>query len=104
MKLKEPCQEIFDLWGFSSNNSPYRPPRHGVNLFEYGFEFAEKINTAAMLDLIFDRLWLPLKEISIEKTYIGKLSYTTALTRIVFRHSGVMAIFFANLKSYSKRL
>jgi hypothetical protein len=28
------------------------------------------------LDLIFQRLWLPFKAISIEKTYIGKLSLT----------------------------
>jgi hypothetical protein len=39
------------------------------------------------LDLIVERLWLPLKGISIEKTYIGKLSCTipindTAVTKI----------------------
>jgi hypothetical protein len=27
-------------------------------------------------DVIFARLWLPLKRISIEKAYIGQLSYT----------------------------
>jgi hypothetical protein len=32
------------------------------------------------LDLIFERLWLPLKGISIEKTYIGKLSCTITIT------------------------
>jgi hypothetical protein len=32
------------------------------------------IDTAVTLDLIFERLWLPLKGITFEKTYIGKLS------------------------------
>jgi hypothetical protein len=32
------------------------------------------------LDLIFEWLWLPLKGISIEKTYIGKLTYTISIT------------------------
>jgi hypothetical protein len=32
--------------------------------------------TAVTLALTFKRLWLPLKGISIEKTYIGKFSYT----------------------------
>jgi hypothetical protein len=35
-----------------------------------------KYDTALTLDLTFQRLWLPLKGISIEKTYTGKLSYT----------------------------
>jgi hypothetical protein len=30
-------------------------------------------DTAVTLDLIFERLWLPLKGISIEKTYIGPI-------------------------------
>jgi hypothetical protein len=38
-----------------------------------------KYDTAVTLDLIFERLWLPLKGISIEKTYIGKLSCTTGI-------------------------
>jgi hypothetical protein len=32
------------------------------------------VDTAVTLDLIFERLWLPLEGLSIEKTYIGKLS------------------------------
>jgi hypothetical protein len=39
-----------------------------------------KYDTAVTLDLIFERLWLPLKGISIEKTYIGKLSCTLPVT------------------------
>jgi hypothetical protein len=35
-----------------------------------------KYDTAVTLDLIFQRFWLLLKGISIEKTYTGKLSYT----------------------------
>jgi hypothetical protein len=35
-----------------------------------------KYDNAVTFDIIFARLWLPLKGISIEKTYIGKLSYT----------------------------
>jgi hypothetical protein len=31
-----------------------------------------KYDQAVVLDLIFERLWLPLKGISIEKTYTGK--------------------------------
>jgi hypothetical protein len=51
------------------------------------------------LDLIFERLWLPLKGISIEKTYIGILSCTIPITfthkiwglaRDRFCHSGVI--------------
>jgi hypothetical protein len=38
------------------------------------------IDTAVTLDLIFEWLWLPLKGISIEKTYIGKLTYTISIT------------------------
>jgi hypothetical protein len=38
------------------------------------------IDTAVTLDLIFEWLWLPLKGISIEKTYIGKLAYTISIT------------------------
>jgi hypothetical protein len=33
-----------------------------------------KYDTAVTLDLIFERLWLPLKGITIKKIYIGKLS------------------------------
>jgi hypothetical protein len=61
----------------------------GYRLFEYAFEFAEKIDyeiadfshssvndIAVTLDLIFDRLWPPLKGITISKqTYIGTLFY-----------------------------
>jgi hypothetical protein len=39
-----------------------------------------KYDTAETLDLIFERLWLPLKGLSIKKTYIGKLSCTIPLT------------------------
>jgi hypothetical protein len=35
-----------------------------------------KYDTAVTFDVIFARLWLPLKGISIEKTYISQLSYT----------------------------
>jgi hypothetical protein len=37
-----------------------------------------KYDSAVTFDIIFARLWLPLKGISIEKTYlyIGQLSYT----------------------------
>jgi hypothetical protein len=31
-------------------------------------------------NIIFARLWLPLKGISVEKTYIGQLSYTIPIT------------------------
>jgi hypothetical protein len=37
-------------------------------------------DTAANFDLIFARFWLPLKGISIEKTYIGQLTYTIPIT------------------------
>jgi hypothetical protein len=36
--------------------------------------------TAVTFDIIFMRLWLNLKGISIEKIYIGKLSYTITTT------------------------
>jgi hypothetical protein len=39
-----------------------------------------KYDTAVTFDVIFARLWLPLKRISIEKTYIGQLSYTIPIT------------------------
>jgi hypothetical protein len=38
-----------------------------------------KYDTAVTLDLIFERLWLPVKGISIKKTYLGKLPYTISL-------------------------
>jgi hypothetical protein len=38
------------------------------------------IDTAVTLDIIIARLWLPLKEITIKKAYIGKLSYTIPIT------------------------
>jgi hypothetical protein len=38
------------------------------------------IDSAVTFDVIFARLWLPLKGISIEKTYIGQLSYTIPIT------------------------
>jgi hypothetical protein len=56
-----------------------------------------KYDTPVTFDVIFARLWLPLKGISIEKTYIGQLSYTIpitfthkkwGLTRGRFFHSG----------------
>jgi hypothetical protein len=56
-------------------------------------------DTAVILDLIFQWLWLPLKRISIEKTFIGKLSCTIpitftqeiwGLTRDRFYHSDVI--------------
>jgi hypothetical protein len=39
-----------------------------------------KYDTAVTFYIIFARLWLPLKGISIEKTYIGQLSYTIPIT------------------------
>jgi hypothetical protein len=39
-----------------------------------------KYDTAVTLDLIFQRLWLTFKGISIEKIYTGKLSYTISKT------------------------
>jgi hypothetical protein len=39
-----------------------------------------KYDTAMTFGIIFSRLWLPLKGISIEKTYIGQLSYTIPIT------------------------
>jgi hypothetical protein len=39
-----------------------------------------KYDTAVTFDVIFARLWLSLKGISIEKTYIGQLSYTIPIT------------------------
>jgi hypothetical protein len=53
------------------------------------------------LDLIFERLWLPLKGISIKKTYIGKfpalepITFTQkirGLTRDCFCHTAVTKI------------
>jgi hypothetical protein len=38
-----------------------------------------KYDTAVTLDLIYERLW-PLKGVSIEKTYKGKLSCTIPIT------------------------
>jgi hypothetical protein len=58
-----------------------------------------KHDTAVTLNLIFDQLWLPFERISIEKTFIGKYSYTIAITftqkfgdklGIVFCHSCVI--------------
>jgi hypothetical protein len=58
-----------------------------------------KYDSAVTFDIIFARLWLTFKGISIEKTYIGKLSYTIpitfshqkwGLTRDFFCHSGVI--------------
>jgi hypothetical protein len=48
-----------------------------------------KYDTAVTLDLIFEWLWLPLKEISIEKTYIGKLAYTTYIYNFHTQNMGV---------------
>jgi hypothetical protein len=42
------------------------------------------IDNAVTLDFIFKRLWLPLKGISIEKTYIGKLPCTIPTVSITF--------------------
>jgi hypothetical protein len=39
-----------------------------------------KYDTTVTLDLIYEGLWLPLKGISIEKTYIGKFTCTISLT------------------------
>jgi hypothetical protein len=39
-----------------------------------------KYDTAVTLNLIFEWLWLPLKGISIQKIFIGKLSCTTPIT------------------------
>jgi hypothetical protein len=39
-----------------------------------------KYDTAVTLGLTFKRLWLPLKGISMEKTYIGKLSCSITIT------------------------
>jgi hypothetical protein len=39
-----------------------------------------KYDTAVTFDIIFARLWLSLKGISIVKTYIGQLSYTMPIT------------------------
>jgi hypothetical protein len=84
-----------------------------------------KNDTAVTLALIFNWLWLPLKGISIEKTYIGKLSCTIPITLTqkiwgltrdrLFCHSGFIGTavtkigdfivdFSANSKHYSKRL
>jgi hypothetical protein len=80
-------------------------------------------DTAVTSDLLFGRLWLPYLWISIEKTYIGKMSCTISITfthkqvtylRIIFGTCGVidtavikigtsLSNFFANLKPYSKR-
>jgi hypothetical protein len=63
-----------------------------------------KYDTAVTLDLIFQRLWLPLKRISIEKTHVGKLSSTIPIT---FTHK-IWGLTrdrkSANSKTYSKRL
>jgi hypothetical protein len=40
----------------------------------------EKMTLMKPWDLIFGRLWLPLKRISIKKSYRSKLSYTIAIT------------------------
>jgi hypothetical protein len=43
--LKGPWHEIFDLWFFFfTNQLPLSPWYIGESLFEYGFEFAMKIN------------------------------------------------------------
>jgi hypothetical protein len=39
-------------------------------------------------DLIFDQLWLPLKGISIEKTYMSKLSYIVSIAFTHKRYGG----------------
>jgi hypothetical protein len=39
-----------------------------------------KYDTAVTFDIIFARLWLPLKGISIEETYIYQLSFTITFT------------------------
>jgi hypothetical protein len=38
-----------------------------------------KYDTGVTLDIIFDQLWLPLKGISMAKTYIEKLSNTISI-------------------------
>jgi hypothetical protein len=71
------------------------------------------------LDLIFQRLWLPLKGIY-RKKYTGKLSYTTSIAftqkyggkiETFYGHSSVIdtavtkiGVFFANTNLCSKRL
>jgi hypothetical protein len=43
-------------------------------------------DTAVTLDLIFERMWLPLKGISIEKTHIGKLTRDRVLSHRCHGH------------------
>jgi hypothetical protein len=59
----------------------------------------KRYETTALVDLIFERLWLSLKRISVKKTYLEKFCYTTSitfthkiwgLTRIIFGESGVI--------------
>jgi hypothetical protein len=68
-----------------------------------------KYDTAVTLDLIFEWLWLPLKRISIEKTFKGKFSCTIPITfiqkygcylEIVFCHSGVIDIDVTNIGDF----
>jgi hypothetical protein len=65
-----------------------------------------RYDTAGAGDLEFERLWLPLKGISIEKIYIGKLYYPIYITitqkyrgylRIIFGSSGVIDTAFAKI-------
>jgi hypothetical protein len=67
------------------------------------------MDTSVTLDLIFEWLWLPLQGISIEKTYIGNLTYTISitftqkiwgLTKDLFCHSGGIGTAVTNIGDF----
>jgi hypothetical protein len=49
-----------------------------------------RYDTAGAGDLEFERLWLSLKGISMEKIYISKLYYPIAITTITQKNIGVI--------------
>jgi hypothetical protein len=123
------CEDNWGSWLYSGVNDTAVQPFCQIFLwmiwhcFFLSMTLLCKYDTAITLDLIFMRFWQPLKGISIEKTYIGKMSCTIPIT---FTHkiwgltrdnclsqrcncnavtkSGDFTIFFANSKPYSKRL
>jgi hypothetical protein len=65
---------------YDSLHTAQRCHWHRCDMHSDVIDTACKYDTAVTLDLIFEWLWLFLKGISIEKTYIGKLTYTISIT------------------------
>jgi hypothetical protein len=69
--LKGQCHEI-STFGFFHQTIPPRALIHGLKPFEYGFEFAEKI------DIIVGNVWLPRSDICRRSRFRGLIETSEA--------------------------